>query len=94
MLLREIAGQLAELNGKVSSIDLQPFGGPLPERQGASAAVLRSIGTQELQEWPATQEDVDAYVDSLEHEVSEKSVLMRQCQGEERRAAATTKARH
>src|SRR6267378_2984224 len=86
--------QLAELNGKISSIGLQPSGSPLPERQGASAAVLRSIGTQELQEWSPTQEDVDAYLDSLEHEVSEESVLMRQCQGEERKAAATTKARH
>ena len=94
VLLREIAAQLAELNGKISSIGLQPSGSPLPERQGASAAVLRSIGTQELQEWSPTQEDVDAYLDSLEHEVSEESVLMRQCQGEERRAAATTKARH
>ncbi len=52
VLLREIAPQLAELNGKISSIGLQPSGSPLPERQGASAAVLRSIGTQELQEWP------------------------------------------
>src|SRR6267143_6143625 len=90
----KFAAQLAELNGKISSIGLQPSGSPLPERQGASAAVLRSIGTQELQEWSPTQEDVDAYVDSLEHEVSEESVLMRQCQGEERRAAAPTKARH
>src|SRR6267143_706677 len=62
----KFAAQLAELNGKISSIGLQPSGSPLPERQGASAAVLRSIGTQEL----------------------------RQCQGEERRAAAPTKARH
>jgi hypothetical protein len=41
-------------------------------------AVLRSIRTQELQEWSPTQEDVDAYVDSLEHELSEESVLIRQ----------------
>src|SRR6267142_3327741 len=54
VLLREIAAQLAELNGKISSIGLQPSGSPLPERQGASAAVLRSIGTQELQEWSPT----------------------------------------
>ena len=76
MLLREIAAQLAELNGKISRTGLQPSGSLLPERQGASVAVLRSIGTQELQEWSSTQEDVDAYVDSLEHEVSEESLLM------------------
>jgi len=31
VLLREIAAQLAELNGKISSIGLQPSGRPLPD---------------------------------------------------------------
>jgi len=72
VLLREIAAQLAELNGRSAVSVFQPSGSPLPERQGASAAVLRSIGTQELQSGPPTQEDVDAYVDLWTRSVGRK----------------------
>jgi len=75
----EIAAHLPEFNDKVASFAAPALALPLTK-----ALVTSPSKAPEPYHWSPTQQQVDAYVNSLESEVSQEGLRMRQRRTEER----------
>jgi hypothetical protein len=87
--LREIAAQLAELNGKSSSFADQPVK-PLVQVHSTTM----NLKSKTTENWSPTQEQINAYVDSIEYELTRKCAPIQHTQVTRRGLGVGSKPRN